>query len=506
MGRSYYDVVVFGSETGPLAAGALLAHRGFRVLAVGDKKPFSEYNCYGYNFSDRPFTMTAAASPVISRIMGELSLTQMYNRIRISENLPFQVILPDARISFFNDPIKTRTEIEREFPKLKGMVDPKLREIARLSTEIEKMLNSDMVIPPESFFEKRAFSRSIIQNPFFNRPKTDIFELLDVSEKLKQILLAPVICHSGRTTTDSPISLSRQLGSWLFDNDNLSLGIKSLNSLLTDKIIAEGGDVQDNFTIEHIVVNRNKVTGVKIKSREEIISTSAVLTGKSPSELAQFISVEDRNSKFKTLCEKSIQNSMGYSINLGINSEVIPKAMAQTVFIKPSRQLANIQWLRIEQIPQKLENKIALNISCTLKAEEKHLIFNGSLRDNILDTTRELIPFLDNYLEVIHSPFDNENAIVLNNELLKEESSFLQLQKLKHDNWPIYHPKKDSYLGIENNFHRTGIKGLILSGEQVLSGIPLEGAFIAAWGAAKIISKDDPAPQRITRSIKNRLN
>ncbi|MCK9461932.1 MAG: phytoene dehydrogenase, partial [Proteobacteria bacterium] len=71
MTGSYYDVVVMGMELGPLAAGALLARRGFRVLVLGGGAPFDRYSCYGYRFSRRPFLLTAAHSQAIRRVFEE---------------------------------------------------------------------------------------------------------------------------------------------------------------------------------------------------------------------------------------------------------------------------------------------------------------------------------------------------------------------------------------------------------------------------------------------------
>ena len=60
-------------------------------------------------------------------------------------------------------------------------------------------------------------------------------------------------------------------------------------------------------------------------------------------------------------------------------------------------------------------------------------------------------------------------------------------------------------MGIENCPHRTGIKGLILSGGQVVSGLSTEGEFIAAWGAARIVGKLDPRRERLVRSMRGKV-
>ena len=58
---------------------------------------------------------------------------------------------------------------------------------------------------------------------------------------------------------------------------------------------------------------------------------------------------------------------------------------------------------------------------------------------------------------------------------------------------------------MENLPHRTGIKGLFLSGSQVISGLSTEGELLAGWGAARIAGKLDPTRQRVGRSMRNKV-
>ncbi len=162
----YYDVVVLGMEVGPLTAGALLAKRGFRVLVVGQNAPSDKYDCLGFKFIRRPFMMPSAESPAIRRVISELGAGQILSHMIRTISPVYQVILPRARVNVESDHELTIAELSREFPDDAGDAEQIFSNIGRLSGEIDKLFANDMVVPPETFFEKREFARAEVQNPF----------------------------------------------------------------------------------------------------------------------------------------------------------------------------------------------------------------------------------------------------------------------------------------------------------------------------------------------------
>jgi hypothetical protein len=196
----------------------------------------------------------------------------------------------------------------------------------------------------------------------------------------------------------------------------------------------------------------------------------------------------------------------GYSLNLGVSPDVIPAGMADTVFTaSDTPDKTGFNWLKVMQIPQTDTNMKAINISCVIPEDHLGSLVNGSLRDSILDRIRQLIPFLDNHLQVIHSPFDSFEPVDINGASQKNPEAPAPVHPDNIPVWTVLQPRTGTQLGIENHHHRTGIKGLILAGGQVVTGIETEGEFAAAWGAAKIAAKIDPGRHRFTRSLRNKV-
>jgi phytoene dehydrogenase-like protein len=498
----YYHVVVLGMELGPLAAGALLARRGYRVLVVGQGVPYDGYRCFGYEFTRRPFLLTAAESPALSRIVDELTLGQLFQRAVTAQDPCYQVVLPRARLDVFDEVGRIEAEVRREIPRAAARVRVVLTNIGRLCGEIDKLLANDLVIPPESFFERREFARAEVQNPFRVVGDREFLSQIGCGDELREFLEVPLRMEIAGAASVSPLVQCRQIGSWLFGCRRIEGGRDGLRKLLGERIVGQGGDLNARQTVTEIVIHRGRVAGVRMAGGEEITGCQAVLTDLSPRELAPLVAPTDWSKRFRALVEDAPEPVLGYSINLGLADEAVPVGMAKTVYASFGPGLGD-QLLRVEQVPQDGPGKAAVNVSCVVPRDEEDAIRTGALRDAILDRMRQLVPFLDNHLRVVHSSFDGFGPLDLTGEAEGDAPPIPHPEEVPR--WLHRQPPVEGALGVENLPHRTGIKGLILSGSQVVSGLGTEGELVAAWGAARVAGKVDPRRERLVRSMRSKV-
>jgi len=493
---SYYDIVVMGMEIGPLAAGALLARRGFRVLVVGGGAPFDRYSCYGYRFTRRPFLLTAAHSPATRRVFEELGLVQMLQQAARQSSPSYQIVTPSARVDVFPELHETVDELRRELRIPAEEIERVLRGLGRLMGELDKLLGADLVVPAESFFERRELSRAEVQNPF--RANTaDVFSALGASSALAEILAAPSLFESaGRPA--SAFQIARQTGGWLFGAMAIDDGRDGLRRLLADRIVAQGGDVHHGLRAAQVVVSKGRVKAVRIAGREEPHPCQAVLTDLTPRELASMISPDEWTKRFRVLAEEAHEPPLGYAVNIGLDAEAVPTGLAQTAFVATGRGLGDAL-LRLEVIPQEDPSRAAIHAACVVPPGGEESIRTGALRDAILDRLRWLVPFLDNHLRAVHSPFDGFGPMDLTQSSQLPAPAVPRPEEVPR--WLLRPPPPDGDLGVEGLPHRTGIKGLVLSGAQVVCGLGAEGELIAAWGAARLAGKVDPRRERLVRAM-----
>jgi phytoene dehydrogenase-like protein len=494
----YYDVVILGMELGPLAAGAILAKRGFRVLVLGGGDDKNRYSCFGFEFQKRPFILTGADAPAIRRIIDDLGIQQMWQRAVEKPDPMWQIVLSNARIDVPRDIRRLSREVKREVKDAASGLDDAVDAVGRINGEIGKLLAEDFVMPPESFFEKRELARIEVQNPFrlpHGVPGTGRAALIP------EFLLLPVRMETGGVKDLNPIVHYRQLGGWLFDCVSLEGGLDGVRKLLAQEILGQGGDVHPSLRIQEIEVKKGSVSGVRIHGRDEIGGCRVVLSHLPPSALAKLIKPSSYTKRFRTLTAAEPLRPIGYSLNLGVDAEVVPAGLAETAFLFDASHFED-GLLRIEKIPQSDKTKAALHVHCIVSSEKVGDIASGALRDRILDKMRKLVPYLDTHLKVIHSPFDAFGPLNLTGYEGEAPASPHPEEVLV---LPIYPPIKDGILGIGGLPYRSGIKGLILCGAEVVRGIGVEGEMLAAWGAARIVRKMDPRRERLVKSMRTKI-
>ncbi len=489
-------------DIGPLAAGALLARRGFRVLIVGQNTQPNRYNCFDYTFSRQPFLFTSVESPAVRRIVNELSVSQLFQHAAKTMNPAYQVVLRRARLDVFRDPEQTKAELCREFPGDAAAVEEAFNHIGRVNGEIDKLVSNDIVVPPESFIEKREFARAEVQNPF--RAESQVVSRLEIDDSsgFGEFLDAPIRFETAGASPLAPFARFRQLGGWLFNCQDVEGGLDGLRSLLVKQIVGQGGDHHPHQRVTEIVVRKRSVKGVLMDGREETTGCQVVLTGQTAFEIAPLVAPNAWTKRFRALVDESPDAVLGYAVNLGVDPEVVPAGLAGTALISLGPGLGD-ELLRVEQVPQKSENLAAFHVSCVVPPGGEETIQSGALRDAILDRMRWLVPFLDKYLKVIHSPYDGFGPIDLVGESEGDAPKTPYPEEIQK--WVLRPPTGEGVLGVENSPHRTGIKGLLMAGAQVVGGLGVEGELIAAWGAARIASKMDPRRERLVRSMRSKV-
>lgn len=491
-----------GTELGPLAAGALLAKRGFRVLVVGQNAPTDRYDCYGYSFSRRPFRLTAADSPAIRRFIQELGVGPVFGHMLHTPSPLYQVILPRARIDVCRDPSATEKEVSRELPDADVDVAALFDGLGRISGELDKLFGADVVLPPETFFEKREFARAEVQNPFRASPQAARFLSELEGSELLEFLEAPVRFETSGVEPLPPLVRFRLMAGWLFDCHKVEGGRDGLARLFADLVVSQGGDVNPRQKIVEIVVQKGRVAGVRMGGREDLTGCQTVLTDLSPRELSPLVPPSAWTKRFRALVEQSPPSVLGYAVNLGVDREVIPSGLAQTAFASLGKGLG-ADLLRLELVPQSDPKRAAIHAACVVPPGEERSIESGALRDAVLDRIRELVPFLDHHLKVIHSPFDGFGPLDLTGRAEGSAPEVPHEEEIQR--WLLRRPLAEGVLGVGNQPHRTGIKGLLLSGSQVVSGLGPEGELIAAWAAARITGRMDTRRERMVRSMRSKV-
>jgi phytoene dehydrogenase-like protein len=243
---SYYDVIVLGADLAPLFCAALLARRGFRVLVLGHEYLPPTYVAGGYRLAYYPFTFIGANAPSARRLFAELGIYQRFRRIAQPTRRPFQVVLPGHRLDISADAAELEREMSREFPNLKRPIEEFHQHIAQLSEQFDQVAAGDLIWPPETFLERREFTRSISRLAFdrFGKGRDLLAECPEGHPFRLAARLPSYFSSSIDPDQTNAFALARLYANWRHGAAVPEGGLRPLRDLLLEKIRSHSGIVR----------------------------------------------------------------------------------------------------------------------------------------------------------------------------------------------------------------------------------------------------------------------
>ncbi|MCA9611044.1 MAG: hypothetical protein KC619_35865 [Myxococcales bacterium] len=493
---SSYDVVCVGTQLAPLLAGALLAKRGFRVLLVSqEERPPTYAATADLTFEREPFHFLPASSPVARRVLAELALHQRFRRHATQIDPAFQVCLPRHRFDLAREAPDLEREIEREFPEVKRPVEDFLRHNEAQQEALDAVFDRDLLWPPGTFFERREHTRATASLPF-GKQGTAIDPLAEFPERhpFRLAVELPARFSDGMDPDHTNgLRLSRLFGSWRQGAASLEGGYATLRGLIVDALETHGGVLREGEKIDKIRVRRGNVTGVRLAASGEEIGATWVLNG---APLRSLLSWVPDRAPFEELFERigePVVRYYRYTLNLRVYPEAVPEGMSQDVFfvLDPRRPLWAANALRIHAPPVREDGRRHLTVEALLprRGIEESTNFTSSMRERVIASLSELMPFLGEHTELIDSPHDGRGAQHLEKRMsmTSPEPWHRGVSTMR----AVYGFPVSTALGVCALPVRSPIKRLLNCSDQVVPGLGLEGLFLAAWSAARVVSRAD---------------
>jgi phytoene dehydrogenase-like protein len=500
--KNFYDVIVIGTQLGPLLSAALLARRGFRVLLLGHDDLLPTYHWNRHHLNQEPFLLAGAETPAVRRILSELSLTQIFRQRSFRPDPAFQVVLPDHRLDFTSDGELFSREIEREFPEAQRAISAFYSAMDRCNVELDKMLGADLVLPPETFFERRDVTRAAMHNPFSRtRGPVPLFGDLPRHHPFRLAVEAQVRWSTHLDLPDeAPLALVRLHASWFRTSKAFDGGLAGFKALLRDRISTHSGDVRPDLRADRVAVRRGRVAGVRMAGQDEVTGCNFVIVGAESGELPRLVDVEQLGRKFNLSRAQVRPAWYRYTLNLVVEADVIPEGMASHVlFVSDTDQpLSEENCLHLEVTGASNDATRTLCVGALLPAADcRDEAYVASLRERIMERMRWLVPFLDRHLLAIDSPHDGRPLQDLVND--KEVTLGNPWQRHPRHMAEVCLMDQPGPLGVTGLPHRTGLKNLLLASRHVAPGLGLEGEFLTAWGAADIVTRSDRRKKKFRR-------
>lgn len=496
--RSSYDVIVVGLSLGALAAGALLARRGFRVVALGHGSLPHRYERDGRALYRRLGAITAHESPAFRRVFAELALLPAVRRRLTALDPAWQVVMPRRRIDVPSAVDRRVAEVLREFPEVPRAVEEFYAALSAAEPALDALFGADLSWPPEGFWERRRARALADALPL--RPGSDLLGAFAGDHPFRTFVDAQ--CRfEGAVDPDGLTTLRRARAhgparASMLDGDEHD----ELTRMLLEKILQHGGEVRPRDTVERIVVRRGRAVGVELAGVEEGLGAAWVVTGLDAGA-AHRLTREPLTRAYTQTLLSARPRHYRYLLNVVVRREVLPVGMARRLFavMDGARPLTEENLLALEVAPGD-GPEVTLRVGALLP---RALVDAGAttlrrVRPRVMGALARVIPFLDRHTLWVESPHDGLPPDDPSGGAPPRPSAPEPMEPLEEFTAP-------GFLGLCGHPLRGDVERLLLPGRQAVPALGMEGELLAALSAARTITRSDPSKERLRVELWSRV-
>jgi phytoene dehydrogenase-like protein len=502
----HYDAVVLGGSIGALTAAALLARRSWRVLVVGHGHRPATYAFDGLPLARRTFTLLAAASPAWGRILVELAQSQTFRRRTIGLDPMFQVLGPKVRLDVPPDLAAFGREIDREYPEVRRVVDELYAELARTNAAADAAFDRDFVWPPGTFWERRETGRVLQTLPYVNAAGDgDFLAEFPRDHAYRTVLEVPARFASALAGRLPPFALARLHGAWTRGVVRLARGEDELVDFLLERIRAHGGEARMNDRAKGIVQRAGKIEGL-VLAGEETLGVQFVLADTTARALLDLAGMPSRARGDEG--PVVVPREHRFVVSLVVGRCALPARLAAEAFLLPGPAGATRSAVHLQThapFPGLPDDAALLVAETILDAG----VSVRRAREAVLATIEAYVPFVERHYLVVDSPHDGRplwdyrsgTRVEVDRAQMRRGGGSVDAEPMV----PRLAVEPTSLHGLAGEAIRTSLAGAFLVGRSTLPALGQEGELLAAWGAARIITRTDRRKERMRREMWSRV-
>ncbi len=505
----HYDVAVLGAGIGALTTAALLARRSWRVLVLGQGWRPPTYHYEGVALARRPFTFLAGSSPAWTRVLVELAQSQTFRRRVAPLDPMFQILAPRLRLEVPPDVQLFAKEIDRAYPEVRRVVDELYAELAQTNAAADVAFEKDLVWPPGSFWERRETGRTAAFLPRFDgRQTTPLLSEFPRDHDYRAIVDVPA--RFGSYAADLPdFAVARLHGAWTRGVSRLAHGEEEVVEFLVERIRAHGGEAHLGEHAVRVVHKRGRAAGVVVDGDDETTGVGFVVTDHTTRSLLDLTSDFDAPRRALAALPHLVPAEWRFVVSIVVRDEGLPAPLAEEAFLlpawphrglDPSTPLVHLQRRRD---PCGIEGATLLVAEAAFPQDSPLPVARA--REAVLAAIESLLPFVERHYMVIDSPHDarplwdyrSGARKEVDRGALRAAGGSLEAEPMAAC-WRVDPP---TFHGLAAEPIRTPLAGAFVVGPSALPALGLEGELLAAWSAARMITRTDRRRERMRREM-----
>lgn len=481
--KNFYDVVLVGLDLANLVAGALLAKRGFRVLLIGQGRPWPSYDLASVRFPRAPFSMPGPDSPALARVFGELALRPLVQRRARRLSPALQAVMPRHRVDLSRDVEALGGELGREFPEARLAFDELLARARLESARLDRLVERDLTWPPLGFFERREFARASVHTPFAEEVAA-VPSGLEPGQPLTRIVDACLAFDGegplGPTPTARALRLLHaRLGAAALEEG----GLTGLYELLIENIRTHNGSLRLSERVDRLSVRRGTLERLHLLPSDEEIGCHFLIWGLPIVELGRLLDDKSPLDALYAEYGEPRARAQRFTLNLLLRSEAIPEGLSRDVLVLGSEPL----WGEVQRLSGGEHAILTVEALIDAQRLQDDPTWLSGQRARMQKGLRLLSPFFERHLVLVDSPHDglapegDPTIVAASTDLLHRRGPETMERVYTY---PLTRIHGSCALPV-----RTGVKRLLVCNPQVVPGLGFEGLFLAASSAARTVTR-----------------
>ena len=484
MSSAWYHVVVIGAELGGLMYAALAARAGYRVLVLGHGSRPCAYRHEGRVFLRAPERFYGfGSSPAVAKVFGDLSLAmEMKNRPQPLDPM-WQVAMPGTRLDIVRPGRRWDRELDRELRASRHVLEGFEGWARGVTAESDELLVSAEPLPPTGFragarYRRRLGDLAGLVEPH-GLPGAGPLGAAPTGAQVRALVEGAVAHASGlRASAFTPLLTARLWTHLRAGLHRVPGGHDGLAKMFLRRLTEQCGDHRPDAAVGELVVRRGKVVEVVLADRGEVIGCDLVVANVPPWRLEPLLPADHQADAWHQALSANQASAWRFVVNVGVDPRVVPPGMAPELLAiaDPAAPLVgdNCLWISRPGVGpvsggEGRPDPGVLSVSALLVS--RGLAPMGAvasrLEQQILARLDDLIPWLDDHLQAVHSP-----------ALLREAGGVPEIDPTELV--PVMDSAAPMTLGASAFTATTPIRNVLLGGDAMFGGLGFEGACLGA--------------------------
>lgn len=476
--QKVFDVAIVGTGLSGLIAANQLTKKNASLLFLKERRYRLSYSRDGYRFV--PFS-NFSERYIQAELLKKIPYLIPHREIRRggkepNRRIPFQIILPKARIDLYHERSLLQREWRREFKRELEQIEVLYAEFDRIKKILDRVRNKESDNPLFPIDHQSLLRRWLSPDPL---AKAGINKWLSsFSPEFKKYLELQVLSQGNLLSDSYPISLVSYLLSKEKGKEwDEGMDLEKLTLSLLERFVQSGGKVEEVEGLERVEIKRGEGFTLIPKEGGPVFQSRLLVLNAPLHNLARLF--DKKRNPFLRWERKIRPHYTLIPFFLGIREKVIPVGMKDLLIslLHLERTYEDGNLLLIGLSPRGDENQApegrrALTALGLLPFERSGREALSDLQDGVINHLKHLFPFLENHLEWMDRNWaDEQRACWSYSHFLYETET--------NDHWRRelvpFRISKNLYFSGKENFPYLGLEGEILAGlslgVEILKGL-----------------------------------